>query len=145
MSLVYIFFKWVPALNLCYEEEIDLRLYLICKCRQTRTFWTRKMTKKLLKLSHTSANLSNLAKSSFRVFTSSGAGHVDDIAVKPTISANNMLIIEWNQTSIINQNLTLMFHFIQIIKYRLCQYLIIFIFMLSTSGKTRYQYLSSIA
>jgi hypothetical protein len=52
------------------------------------------MTKKLLKLSHTSANLSNLAKSSFRVFTSSGAGHVDDIAVKPTISANNMLIIE---------------------------------------------------
>jgi hypothetical protein len=87
------------------------------------------MTKKLLKLSHTSANLSNLAKSSFRVFTSSGAGHVDDIAVKPTISANNMLIIESNQTSIINQKLMFqrfMSHFILIIKHRLCQYLFLF-------------------
>lgn len=45
------------------------------------------------KLSLTSANLSNLAKSSFRVLTNSGAGHVDEMAVKPTMSANKMLVI----------------------------------------------------
>lgn len=48
-----------------------------------------RFTKKLA-----SANLSNLAKSSLRVLTSSAAGQVDENAVKPTMSANNMLKFE---------------------------------------------------
>lgn len=41
----------------------------------------------------TSASLSKRAKSSFNVLTSSGAGQRDEMAVKPTISANRMLPI----------------------------------------------------
>jgi hypothetical protein len=35
----------------------------------------------------TSANRSNLAKSSFKIFTNSTAGSVDEMAVNPTMSA----------------------------------------------------------
>ncbi len=39
-----------------------------------------------------SASLSKRANSSLSVFTSSGAGHVEEIAVKPTMSAKRMLM-----------------------------------------------------
>lgn len=39
----------------------------------------------------TSDSLSKRANNSFNVLTNSGAEHVDDMAVKPTMSANNML------------------------------------------------------
>ncbi len=39
----------------------------------------------------TSDNLSKLANKALRVLTSSGADIFEDIAVKPTMSANNML------------------------------------------------------